>query len=586
MKSHSLRHFLTLLLSALSLATMWPTCAAEAIKSDSLARVLPSGALGFVEVDNLAGQIQRLRQSQLMKLVLESPEYQEAIKTPQYKQGMAFIKVAETILDMDVWKASDTLLGGQLALALYPKAGSPQPEPLLILRASEAAGLEKMRLRLMPFVALAGDKIQRKEEAGGLETFQLEDKLFVALKQNWMVASPRRELALRAVGLLNGQKDGVLAFEPPFAKLREQMGTSHFVQVGVNLEALRTAINARMNVPAQFDNGAASLLFQAVAELATRSPYFGATLDVDDKGFSLVTGLAGGPKSLAPEHQWYFSDPKTGGTAPLPAVPGLIGGIGLYSDFSAWYRNREKLLVERVQPEFDKFESGIKTLLPGRDFADDILPALGRTITLVAAHQTYTHLGGGEPAMKLPGFGLVFDLAKPQEGGDLFQLLFQTIATLTNFGAAESGNQPWVMVAESYKDISISLMRHLKKPAGKQLPVVYNFMPCAARVGNRFVLTSSPSLCKQLVDAFQKPAPAAPINKNLNIELFPTELALLAERNLDLLTARAVQSGKDAESSKRGIEGILKLMRTIETIKLYSTVKEDRFQFRLEGQWK
>ena len=579
-------HHLSLCALSLTLFIGLPARAAEPAKADSLTRVLPSGALGFVEVDNLAGQIQRLRQSLLVKLVLESPEYGEAIKAPQYKQGMAFIKVAENILDMDVWKFADTLLGGQLSIALYPKADSKQPEPLVILRTADAAGLEKMRLRLAPLVALAGEKIQRKEEAGGMETFQLDDKLFVALHKNWIVASPNRDLALRAVALLGGEKGASLADDAPVAKLREQMGANHFVQVGVNLEALRKSINARMNVPAQFDNGAASLLFQAVAELAVRSPYFGATLDVDDKGFTFVTGLAGGPKTLAPEHQWYFSDPKTGGTPPLPAVPGLIGGFSTYGDFSQWYRNREKLLVERVQPEFDKFESGIKTLLPGRDFADDVLPALGRTITFVAAHQTYTHLGGGEPAMKLPGFALVFDLAKPQEGGDLFQLLFQTIATLTNFGAAESGNQPWVMMAENYKDVSISLMRHLKKPEGKLLPPVYNFMPCAARVGNRFVLTSSPSLCRQLVDAFQKPPAAATANKNLNIELFPIELAALAQNNLDLLTAQAVQGGKDADQAKRGIEALLKVLRTIESAKLFSTVKEDRFQFRLEGHWK
>ncbi len=546
---------------------------------------LPAGALAFLEVNDLAGQVTRVRQSLLSKLITQSPEYRQALEAPQARQLLAGMQFAENLLGTNLVKVSDAMLGGQMVLALYPREGRKEPDAVLALRVGDAAVWQQLRGRLQPLLVLAGAKLKRTAEPGGVDRLQLEDKVFGLLRPDGLLVASRKDLLDSAEVLFAGKQAPALSASSAFAKFGEQMGRRHFMRLGVDLEAMQKRFGARLGVPAQFDNGGASLLFQALAELALKSPYLGLTLDLDDRGFDFAAGIAGGPKQVAPEFRWYFSDPASRGAPPLPEVPGLIGGLSWYVDFAGWYRQHEKLLTERAQPEFDKFESGIKTLLPGREFAEDVLPALGRSVTLVAAHQQFKHLGGGLPAVKLPGFALVFDLAKPAEGGDLFALLFQTIATLTNFGAAETGKEPWVMVAEEFEGTTLSRMRHLRAPKGAALPIVYNFMPCGAQVGSHFIFASAPDLCKGLMTALKKPAPKS-ANRNLLIQLRPGQLATLARNNGDILKAQFVQKGQDTATAQRGIDTLLQLLQAVESLEHYSTVGEDRFQFRLEGRWK
>ena len=63
--------------------------------------------------------------------------------------------------------------------------------------------------------------------------------------------------------------------------------------------------------------------------------------------------------------------------------------------------------------------------------AMDILPMIGKRITFVSARQDYKHLDG-EPGLKLPGFALIIELAKPAEGGDIFKMFFQTLTAILN----------------------------------------------------------------------------------------------------------------------------------------------------------
>src|SRR6185369_7454915 len=96
--------------------------------------------------------------------------------------------------------------------------------------------------------------------------------------------------------------------------------------------------------------------------------------------------------------------------------------------------------------------------------------------------------------------------ARPEEGGDVFQLFFQTLSSILNLQAREQNRQPWIMGSETFGNVQISYGRYLKKPSGDQLPIVFNFMPASARVGDKFIISSSLGLCRNLIEALQKPA--------------------------------------------------------------------------------
>jgi len=206
-------------------------------------------------------------------------------------------------------------------------------------------------------------------------------------------------------------------------------------------------------------------------------------------------------------------------------------------------------------------------------------------ITFVAAPQDYTHLNG-EPGMKLPGFGLIIELAKPKEAADLFQLFFQTFASILNIQAGQQGRQPWVMSSETYKDVQISFGRYLKKPEGKSLPFVFNFMPAAAKVGDKYIITSSRDLCRKLVDAETSGDARQPPNRNFNLEFYLDPFADILEANQSVFHARAIQEGDSPDEAKTNFGKLMEVLRMLNAVKLSTTVKADAFQIRLQGSWK
>ena len=557
-----------------------------AAEKRSLADVMPAGAVVYLELDDLGGKVNQIHKSKLYADILESPQFKEFAGSRQYRTAQAGRKVAETLIGMDLWTAAEKMLGGQMAMGLYPKEGGPEPEAVLILRVGDEVALKKIRGRLEPFIFLAGDKIKKEGLPGGVDLFNLENKILVAAKGDWLAVAENRGLLKQAIQMLNGQPGKAVAKEKGFVKYRANMGRRHFAQMYVDMAAISDFVGVRLGLPEKMADGGASLFFHGLLELATRSSFLGVTLDAGEAGFALTGGIEGGPAILPEKYQWYFSDPKGKGTPDIPEVPGLLGGITIHRNFGEWYRLREKLLQERLLAGFDQFEAGVGNLFPGRDFGEDVLPALGSTFTFVTARQTYQHLDGA-PGLKIPAFALIFDLDKPEEGADLFQLIFQTIVTITNFENKEKNRQPWVMAAQAYKGQSLAFAKYMKKPKGDKLPLSANFQPSAVLVGKKFILSSTVELGKALVDALQKPAAGAQrSNRNFNFEIKPSALVDVVEDNRGQLVAQAIQKGETAKQAKWGVDTLQRMLKSISLIRLSTSVSEEDFRIKLEGHWK
>ena len=549
------------------------------------AEVLPAGALVYLEAHGSGRLVRQFKESALWKLVQDSPQYQRMKQEPNYKQANTARILAETFLGMNLWTLGEKLLGGQVAVGVYPRAGRDQPDAVVLIRVKDRTVLDELRKRANPLALLAGEDVKRFKMPVNVDLWQMKNGLEIATRDDWAVIAQHRPLLLSVLRGIGGQAPKPLAADPEFRAMTSKFGANHDGRAYVNLASVVKGGQPRLGIPEKLDDGGASFFIHGILELAARSPYLGLTLDATDEGFALTAGFPSGPKTLGNKFGWFFSNPATQGTRPLPRVPGVLGGVTMHRDFGGWYSRREELLAENLLPGFDQFETEIANVLPGRDFAEDVLPALGKTVTFIAAEQSFDHLDG-KPGVKLPGFALIFDLAKPREGADLFQLVFQTIAALTNFGAAESGNEPTVMTAEVYKGTTLTTARYLKKPKGDRLPIVYNFMPCAASVGDKFIISSSAGTCRALIDALKKPAAGpAPPNRNFNFEIRPSKLADLAAANREALLAQSLQQGKPLQQARGELDLIQKMLRAVKLFRLSTHVKPDQFHLKLEGKW-
>ncbi len=571
------------------------TFAAEpaAGKSASLATSVPSGAVGYAEISRLGDLLKRIQDSSYLQMALASPQYQALQKQPQYKQGDAVRKIIETQVGMDLWKLFEELLRDRVAVAVYPKAGAvpgaPAADVLAIVRGVEPKVLAQLRERIDPLLTLAQEQLVPADPIEGAPAnttvISFKGQVLVALGDSWVVAASTRDLLTKAVGLLAGKGQGTLADDAPFRAMTDQMGKDHLVRAFVNAEFLTKAKGSRLT-PEKLDNPLVSMFLGGITELAAGSPYAGLALDVEEDRFVLTTGIAGDSRKLDDAHRVFFSDPDGPGTAAIPQLPSLIAGFTFHLDLANWYKQREKLLEARLLPAFDQFETGIANLLPGKDVGEDVMPLIGKSLTFVAAPQDYSHIDG-KPGVKLPGFAIIVDLAKPEEGGDLFQMFFQTFSAIVNLGAAQQNNQPWVMTSETFKDVQIAYGRYLKRPTGDQLPLVYNFMPASARMGNKFIICSSLATCRQLVEALKQPDSGGQRpNRNLNFEFHPSALADILQANKEVFTARAIQQGQEAKQAEGEFATSLQLLRFFDSFRLSSRVLSEGFQVQFEGSWK
>ncbi|MBI3861664.1 MAG: hypothetical protein HY290_07190, partial [Planctomycetia bacterium] len=409
---------------------------AEPGKSASLAASVPAGATGYAEISGLGQLLGRLHASSYLQSVTDTPQFRDLEKTPQYQKADAVRKIVEAQLGMDLWKAGEQLLSDKLAVAVYPKAdGNPAGNAVAILRGANPAVLAQLRQRIEPFLTLADAQPEASDAVPGAKLFSIGGQALVAWGDTWLAAASTRELLNKTLGLLSGKEQGSLADDEAYRAMTAQMGSNHSVRAFANLALLTKAKGSRLP-PEKLDNPLVSMFAGGILELAAGSPYVGLSLDVGENKFVVTTGIAGDSRKLDEAHRVFFSDPDGPGTPDVPALPSLIGGFTFHLDLANWYRQREKLLEANVLPAFDKFETGIGNLLPGKDVGEDIVPLIGKNITFVAAPQDYTHLDG-QPGVKLPGFGMILDLAKPEEGGDLFQLFFQTLSAILNLQAGE-----------------------------------------------------------------------------------------------------------------------------------------------------
>lgn len=554
------------------------------------AKVMPSGAVFFAEISGLEPWIEKLQNSQLVASLPSNPQVQAFFDSPQGRQANAGRMMIENQLGMDLWTLSKTAIGGKVSIALYPHESRQQPDSVMAIQFNDVKNRDRIRERVAPLLTLIEQQIKQTAGPGNVPIRSIDGKVFIAERDNWLVAASTSELMNQTLSLRSDtveERVKSLAEDAPFVAMTKQLGEKHLLRSYINLQLIAKGMGGRIG-PEKLDNPAASLLLGGVYELANRSSFFGSTVDLDEQRLVIRHEVAGKPESLGEKFASLFVESGNPDAGFLPPVPGLIGGWVLQRDFAGWYKHREELLDPKFLPEFDKFEAGLANLLPGKDYGIDILPSLGSRLTFLAAPQEYSHLNG-KPGLQLPGFALVWDLAKPDEAEQTLSLLFQTVAMLSNLEAGKQGRQPWVLSSESYKNIQIQFGKYAQKPKGERLPIVFNFMPAAARVGDKFVMASSVDLCKHLVDYYLNPimVKKAPTRNDFLFELTGESLANLLDVNREMLEARSVaQEGKTSEQAKSDVTGLLQIVRGVRTLRLTSGAEGEGYRVQLEAVWK
>ncbi|MDZ4783349.1 MAG: hypothetical protein SGJ19_24135 [Planctomycetia bacterium] len=579
---------------ALVLGLLVAVGARFAAAESELVAAFPAGAVVYGELSDAGAVAERLHGSAYWSTLVDSPQWKQAQGTPQWRQFAAGRTLVERQLGMDAWEAAKSLLGHRVAVALYPRGPGEKPNVVALVRTADAGFLPQLREQLAPMLALAEEKLHVSQALDGVERINLDNHGFLAWKGDWLVFADKEQLLDQSLSLLAKNEGESLKQDQPYQAMLAQAkwdappsdSNTRLLRVYANMAMINQAAGGRF-VPEKLDNALSSLVLGESLQLASRSPYLSVAVDVGDHGWLATATTAGDRAELGELYAPFFPPAGEAGVKPFPEVPKLLGGVTIYRDFAKWYGLREQLLQEQLMPEFDKFESGLANLLPGKDFGEDVLPLVGRRLTFVAAPQDFAHLDG-EPAVKLPGFALVVELAKPDEAAAILQFFTQTLAAILNIEAGQQGRQPWVMTSEAYQGVQIAYADYLDKPTGDKLGIAFNFLPATARVGDQYILSSSRGLCRQLVDALQQPATSigaheAPRTIDTSLQVGP--ITDLLEENREFFQGRMIQEGRTAEEAKAEFDVLITLLRRLVSLRLSTVAEAKTFQLQFAGSW-
>lgn len=553
---------------------------------ESLARYLPAGAVGTLEGRGWSEVVTRLEESDLVKAIAASPSFKTFDNSPQGRKVRGGITVLQTQYGKDLWSLARDLIGDRWIVGVYPPASGDKPVVLALIRTESPEIAAHVRTRLEPLVQLTADKVKTEEmEGGGLRLVNVDGSALV-IQNRWIAVGSQRELVDQVAAALptDGASSSLAAAEN-WRKAPHSGRSETKLELWVDYNLIREKLQRDRLLPDKLDNPLVSLLLGGVVEYASHADFATATLDLGDSSFGLEAFVPGQPTAVDAAHQTLLPPAASDVASRLGAQ---VASFSLIRDWAGWYGQRESLLIERLLPEFDKFETGLATFMPGKDFRADVLPLFSKRLQVIAAPQSFAHLEG-RPGVQLPATAVIVELEKPDEATDLLQMVFQTITAVVNLEAGQQKRIPWVMTSETYNDVQISFAKYLQKPKGADLAVAFNFQPSSARVGRHFVIASSQELCRQIVEALQNPA-GSPASESADradwsFEVVPAVVADLLEANRAIIEAKAVQDGKTAVQATDGLNDALALLRRLRPISLSSTLRADGYVWRFQGGW-
>ncbi|MBI1349080.1 hypothetical protein GC163_22640 [bacterium] len=558
---------------------------------ESLTKVVPAGAIVSAEITDAAATISRLKTSEALRQATSSPVYRTWANSSNGRKFRGGRALLEGQLGMNLWDAAERLIGQQVLVAVYPPSAGNQPDGVLVIRFETMETAALIREKLSPWIEISDGAIQADERDGSWLVQSADNKAFGALREQWLVISNRESLRTAVLDRVSKTVTESLADSPAWKHQTALANTTSESRLQVIWDSapVRPLLGAESEarlLPAKLDNPLASLLLGGLIEVAAKAPEMQGALTIHESGFVASVLAPVGKAEIDPAHQTLLATAPSTSDLITP-VPRQLASIVLCRDWADWYRQREALLESPVLPEFDKFETGLSNLLPGKDFCEDVLTLLNAPITLVAAEQTYPHLDG-RPGMQLPAFAVVVDLTNADRGADLFQLFFQTLGTIVNIEAGKSGRQPWVMHSAAYQDIPITYAKYLDRPQGEDLPVVFNFQPASALVGQKYVAATSLELCHDLIDVLQRPASGGnePTTKNFAMTVDPVVAMRLLQANKALLAARSIQEGKTSEQADNELSILFEALQALQPLLLTTDVTGQHVELRLQGGWK
>lgn len=546
-------------------------------KAESL---LPDSTVIYVEVPNPPDLLATIFDHPLRAKIEALAPWQAATKTDGYRQFLTGRKFFEVQMGMEWREAVEALT----ASGIHFGVDSATNGVVLLVHANNAEALETLASRILALSFLGGNGNQEETEYRDIKAYRF-GKVWASVNDEWLLVTNRGELGKAVLDrLLDGNETASLLSSDAYqtARRQQQPGTAWGF---VDLDSLRKLGVGKEAFDGKSDNPGVEILIGGILDLLQETPLLTGAIQANNEAISLELGLPSRPEWISEERTFFFGPDQTGAGPALPQVDETLFTLSAYRDASEMWLRAGDLFDEDVNDGIAEADANLTTFFSGKDFGEDILGALTPEIGFIASRQDFSRILP-TPTIKLPQFALVLNLKEPEKMTRELRRTFQSMIGFFNVVGAMEG-RPQLEMDMDKLDNGAELITSVYIPEegeedSEYAPILFNFSPSVGFRGDRFVVSSTSQLARELVG---QRAMADGNRRNTALELRAATLkTVLADNRDQLISQNMLEDGNTREEAEAAIDLLLELVGYFQNATLDLEQQEESLQLQFRVQ--
>ena len=529
-------------------------------------QLLPNTTVAYLEIAQPVTILNTVLDHPLSQRVQAMDVYKKAQMSEGFRGFLTGRKFFELQIGADWRPATDALA----ARGIYAGYDAATQGAVLLVRGKDEATMENFRAKILEMTRLSGGEKGEPVEYRELPIYRLE-KGGAAVVRDWLVVTNKSELGKSVVDRLLDYSEGnasqddaaTLTGNTDFLAAQKMRGKEADAWGFVNLNAVREAGGAKKLFEGKAENPLAELLIGGLQSTLKHSPYITADLTLASSGVELQFATPWQADWIPEEREYYFGPDNEGSAPSLPEVPGTLMTLATYRDISGMWLRAGDLFDEQTNDNLAEADSNLSTVFAGRDFGEEILGSLEPQIGLMVVRQSFENKTP-VPAIKLPAFALVMRLRDPDTMRSELRRTFQSAIGFFNIVGAQQGNPQLDMDMQKNGDVDLITSRYLpekKDTDSTSAPIIFNFSPSVAFVGDRFILSSTADLARQLSETPSTESLETGVNTSLQL-FVPAISESLTDNREQLISQNMLEEGHSREEAEAAIGLLFEIVRS------------------------
>jgi len=557
-------------------------CAAWADER-SAAALLPTTTVLYAEMTQPSAVVELLREHPLRARVEALQGVKDAYATKQYLEFKAVVAVVEAQLGQTWPQVVKAAAAGGLSVGLDAETSGVA----VLAKAQDEATWPRIVATLIELARADArgkgnpDPIKSGEHRG-ITAYQVGQAKLAAFGP-WLLVTNNGDLGQKVLDNFLDQPEKSLETQEPFQQARHQTSRDGTAWGYVNVAHLRSSGAARQVFSGKTDNPLAELLVGGLLDNLRETPFVTAALKLGPREARLELTSPHQSEWVSEARHYYFGADSKGAAPPLLNVRDRMLAVSAYRNVSLMWLQAGELFEDKVVDQLAQADSNLATLFSGKDFGEEILGAVGPEVQIVVARQQFEE-DAPRPAIKLPAFALTFRLKDPATMQPELRRTFQSLIGFLNVVGAMNAQPQLDLGFEKTDQAQLVTATYLpeKDPPAGGLKIHYNFSPSVAFVGDRFVVSSSQALARELAALLVADQPPA-LSSNAAARADVAPLSQILHDNLGQLVAQnMLQEGHTKEEAEREIGDLLTLLDSVRDAALVVDAESDRLRVSLE----